>query len=194
MINSPIEITNQAFVLAKAFSIQRSKKNLSFLFNPKTIKNTRWWNVFVGIVEKFGNNEQWHAEEFCEFCFDNYDIKFPHEMSRFSIWKDYMSRKENLLSMEKEITLEMLTSFKAIKHWYEKNKVEFHSFREYIDNTPLWFVKISPYLISCSKLMKSELTKIDEEDIIKKVRDSERFVRTMHVFTKLKTILPEEIG
>src|SRR6478609_2298510 len=190
MINSPIEINNQAFVLSKAFLFNRSQKNLPFLFSSKTVRKSKWWNAFVGVVEKFGNNPEWDANEFCDFCFKNYDIKYPHEMSKLTIWKNFVSRRENNQSLEKEITMDILNSFNTVKAWYIRKKIDFNNFTNFVEENPLWYTKISPYLISCSKYLMLQLTKIEDDGIINEVNKSAKFVRTLKVFNKLQELMP----
>ena len=186
---------NEALILARAFSNARYRKGLNYIFNVSYVKKTKFWPMFMSVVEKFGNDKDWDAKNYVDFCFDNYDIKWPFEISKQSIFKDFKERIKITMDLEKEITMDILNSFNIIKKWYSEKKSinTFKDFSLFVEENKLWYNKISPHMIVISSTMRNNLTKNNNDSIISTALNDLRFLRTLKVYSKLRELFPDEI-
>ena len=64
--------------------------------------------LFLSIVEKFGNNEEWDAGDYVDFCFENYE----HDLDEILC---------NLMPYGFKLNTEFIIFYSVLKNYFENN-------------------------------------------------------------------------
>lgn len=111
-----MNVEYEAFKLAKYYIEEKRKKTFKV---PKlaTIKNSKWWPIFLKVVEKYGNRKEWNSYKFILSQFLHDGEILPHNLLSDRAWKIFLEYKErfNIRTKTKDIVIGIVKTLNEIK-------------------------------------------------------------------------------
>jgi len=203
------QIDKKAFELARVFLKYYRKYTNKKLFRlssgigTKSVKDTKWWNCFLTIIERYGFMEEWNENDFIKFQFEEFGIILPFNLLRKDVWTAYVEHlHRGKVDSDLSIAKSLLSAFNKIKKWSKESSFTGANYEEFFKNEKnLFFIsrgEFSEYFLSISKsFLKyySNLTKDKRDGIVIKenLEKARRAVFSRkRIKNKLKRVLGDE--
>lgn len=198
-----ITLIREAYKLAKSYKSFAYRNHIKIFYKIENIEKTKWWPYFLKTAEMHVNDEKWDARKFIEAQFEVSAI-YPYQLKTKKAWENYIDFiGKGEIDDELAIAKQLLNSYKLIKNWCLKNKIDFN-IEKYIKD-PINKIMLkrnngpSLYFLSISKSFRNFYNNLSEEErgeiISQEKLDLKRsIVHTYNkIWKKMKDVLKEEM-
>lgn len=163
---------DRVFQLADAFNREYRRHNPYPLYKLSSVRNTKWWKIFQGVIGKFGDDEYWDAYKYTKFCFEELNERvMPFHLSSKKLFQDYKDNIDMRTRGASAIAMSISGTLQEVQKWCKKNKYESLNIEAFFNDPKnkifLFRGKYSKYLLSIIKSFQN-LTKEEKESIMSK--------------------------